>query len=89
MIFQFIDLGEPHVKSPFKDFIPTVSTGVELFIGSKYQCMFCVAICSPEGREGGKGGSANFRIRRTEPLTREITPPLYIGLSDSSSNNTI
>ena len=48
---------------------------VELLIGSK--CMFCLGICTPEGRGVEKGGSANFKIQHTEPLTQEINLPLY------------
>ena len=46
-------------------------TGVELFIGSKVY----FEICTPEGRGGEKRGNANFKIKHTEPLTQEITPP--------------
>ena len=42
-------------------------TGVKLLIGSKVLCMFYVAFCTPEGRGGGKGGSANFKTKHTEP----------------------
>ena len=42
---------------------------VELFIGSKVLFQFCFEIFTPEGRGGGKGGSANFKTKRTEPLT--------------------
>ena len=35
-------------------------TRVKLFIGSKVLCVFCFGFCTPEGRGGEKGGSANF-----------------------------
>ena len=41
------------------------STGVELILGSKVQCLFCFEICTTEGREGEKGGSANFKTKHT------------------------
>ena len=34
-----------------------LQAGVKLFIGSKVPCMFCVEICTPEGRGGEKEGS--------------------------------
>ena len=51
------------------------STGMVLILESKVQCLFCFEICTPGGEE--KGGSANFKMKHTEPLTQEITPPLY------------
>ena len=36
-------------------------TGIEVFIGSKVQCLFCFETCTTEGRGGEKGGSANFQ----------------------------
>ena len=45
-------------------------TGDKLFIGSKVLCEFSFEICTPEGRGGEKGGSANFII---ESLTQEIS----------------
>ena len=38
-------------------------------LGSKVQCLLCFEICTTEGRGGEKGGSANFEIEHTEPLT--------------------
>ena len=55
---------------------PVFCTGVEVFIGSKVQCLFCVETCSTEGRGGEKGGSANSKIKHTEPLTQEIPQPV-------------
>ena len=49
------------------------TTGVWLFIGSKVLCVFCFEICTPEVRGGEKGGSANFKTKRTEPFIQEIT----------------
>ena len=54
-----------------------VCTAVELIIGSKVQCVFCFEICPTEGSWGEKEGSANFKIKHTEPLTQGLTPPLY------------
>ena len=35
-------------------------------------------MCTPtEERGGEKGGNANFKTKLTEPLTQEITLPLY------------
>ena len=53
------------------------STGVELFIGSTVLCMFGFEICTPEGRGGNEEGNANFKTNHTEPLTQELTSPLY------------
>ena len=36
------------------------------------QSVFCFEICTPEGRGGENGGSANFKIKHTEPLTQDI-----------------
>ena len=41
--------------------------------------MFCFEICTPEGRGGDKGGSANFKTKHTEPLTQEMPSALYMG----------
>ena len=41
-------------------------TGVKLFIGSKVLCVFCFETCTPEGRGGEEGGSANFETKDTE-----------------------
>ena len=49
-----------------------VSTGMELFIGSKVQCVSCFEICAPEGRRGEKGGSGNFKTKHTGLFTQEI-----------------
>ena len=46
--------------------------------GSVVRCMFCFEICTPERRVGEKGGSANFIRKHMEPLTQEITSPLYL-----------
>ena len=46
-------------------------TGVKLFIGAKDPCMFCLEICTPEGRGGEKGGSANFKTQYPEPLIQK------------------
>ena len=51
-------------------FHPT--TRVKLFIGSKVLFVFCSEICTPKGRGGEKGGSANFKTKHTEPLTQVI-----------------
>ena len=40
--------------------------------------MFCFQICTPEGRSGEKGGSANFKTKNTESLTQDVTSSLYI-----------
>ena len=53
-------------------------TEVELFIVSSVQCMFCFEICTSERRGREKVGSANFKIKHSEPFAEEITPPLYI-----------
>ena len=37
----------------------------------------CFEICTPEGRGREKGGSANFKMKHTEPLTQEIPSALY------------
>ena len=40
-------------------------------------------------QRGEKGGNANFKIKHTEPLNQEITPPLYsteTGILMSNSN---
>ena len=39
--------------------------------------MFCFEICTPDGVEGEKGGSANFKTKYTEPLSQEIPSALY------------
>ena len=44
---------------------------------SKVQCLFWSDNCTPEGRGGEKGGSANFQTKHTEPLTPEIPSALY------------
>ena len=51
-------------------------TGVEVFIGSKAQCLFCFETRTEEGRGGEMRGSANFKIKDTEPLTQEKPRPL-------------
>ena len=40
-------------------------------------CMFSFEICTPEGRGGERGGSANIKTKHTEPLTQEIPSALY------------
>ena len=59
-------------------------TGVKFFVGPKVQCVFCFEICTPDAREGEKGGSANFKTMSTEPLTQEIPRPLYTVQYDSA-----
>ena len=44
---------------------------------SKVQCLFNTEIFTTEGIGGEKGGSENFKAKHTEPLTQEITRPLY------------
>ena len=39
------------------------------FIWPKVQCLFRSEICTPDRRGGEQGGSANFKTKRTEPLT--------------------
>ena len=46
----------------------------------KVLCVFCLRICTPIGR--GKGGSANFKTKRTETLNHEIIPPLHSDLHE-------
>ena len=52
------------------------NTGVELFIGSKVQCLFCYETSTTEGRGGEMGGSANFRNKahRTFDPRNNSTP---------------
>ena len=45
-------------------------TGLKLFIGSKVLCMFCVEICTPEGRGGEKDRNANVKTKLTGTLTQ-------------------
>ena len=44
---------------------------------SKVQCMLCLENCNTEGRGGGKGESANFKTKHTEPLTTELISSPY------------
>ena len=57
---------------------PMKHTGVKLFIGAKDPCMFCLEICTPEGRGGEKGGSASFKTKHTEPFIPEYPSPVYM-----------
>ena len=50
---------------------------VKLPIGSKVLWVFCFEICTAEGREGEKGGNANFTTKHKEPLAKEIPSALY------------
>ena len=45
------------------------NTGIKSFIASEAQCMFCFEICTPEGKGGENGGSANLKTKHTESLT--------------------
>ena len=49
-----------------------LTTGVEVFIGSKVQCLLCIV-----EQVGEKGVTANFKTKNTEPLIQEIPRPLY------------
>ena len=62
--------------------------GVKLFIGSgsKVQGLFYFEICTTEGRGGEKGGDANFKTKHTEPLTQEITLPLYVCCANGANH---
>ena len=53
-----------------------INTGVELFIGSKVQSLFCYETSTSEGRGGEVGGSANFRNKahRTFDPRNNLTP---------------
>ena len=70
-------------------------TGVRLFIGSKFRCVFCSEICIPEGRGGEQGGSASKitmirvstkalisnQVASVYPTTHHITLPIcYVSL---------
>ena len=55
----------------------TAFTGVEVFIGSKVQCLFCFETYTTKGRGEEKGGSANCRTKHPQPLTHDIPRPLY------------
>ena len=56
---------------------PHSYTGVELFIRSKVQSLFCYETSTTEGRGGEKGGSANFKIaHRTFDPRNTSTPVL-------------
>ena len=46
----------------------------------KFQCLFRFEICTPEGRGGEKGGSANFKTKHTEPFIPEYPAPVYFDL---------
>ena len=70
-----ISFVDTYVKCSAVRWVAT--SGVEIFIGSKIQCMFWFYICNAEGIGGVKGGNANFKTKHTEPLTQEITSPLY------------
>ena len=54
----------------------TAFTGVEVFIGSKVQCLFCFETSTTEGRGGAMGGSANFKYKahRTFDPRNNTTP---------------
>ena len=80
-MFAYLTVNTFHIVSAsYTECITLVSIyiGVKLFIGSKVQCVFCFEICTPEGRRGGRGGSANFIRKHTEPLTQEIPRSLYV-----------
>ena len=61
---------------------PSSCTGVKLFIGSKVPWLFCFEICTPEGRGGEKGGSANFETKHTEPFIPEYFISVYFRMKD-------
>ena len=67
--------------------IDAVPTGVEVFLGSSVQCPFCFKTCTTEGRGGEKGGSPNFKTRRTEHLTHEIPRALYLREEDGDGDD--
>ena len=50
---------------------------MKLLIGSKVLFLFCLEICTPEGRGGEKRENANFKTNHTEPLTQGVPPALY------------
>ena len=43
--------------------------------------MFCFEICTPESRGREDVGNANFKIKHTEPLTKEIPLALYCAVT--------
>ena len=45
------------------------STGGQVIMMSKVQCLFWSKNCATEGRGGEKGGLAKFKMKHTEPLT--------------------
>ena len=47
--------------------------------------MFCFEICIPEGRGGEKEGSANFKTKCTEPLTKKYLEPCTYFCTDADS----
>ena len=52
--------------------------------------MFCFEICTPEGRRGEKGGSANSKTKHTVLLTSEsISPLLFRDLQEFPSWSTM
>ena len=55
---------------------------------SKVQCLFCFENCTPEGRGGGKGGSANFKTRQTEPFILEYPAPVYVNYNTIGGDET-
>ena len=44
------------------------NTGVEVFIGSKVQCLFCFETSTTEGRGEEMGGSAKYQIKSQQNL---------------------
>ena len=55
----------------FCNILALLHTGVEVFIGSKVQCLLCFETCAADWRGGEK---------HTEPLTQEMPRPLYTWL---------
>jgi len=56
---------------------PCIVQGWSYLLGQWFSACFVLKFALQRRDRGKKGGSENFKIKHTEPLTQEITPPLY------------
>ena len=69
-----------HLPSRLHHYI-LMYTGKNILVW-KVLWLFCFEICTPEGRGGEKGGSANFETKHTEPFIPEYFISVYFRMKD-------